>query len=107
MRRGFVLVATLWTVVVVFLLVESIDRSVGDELERMIRVRDRIDDRMDLVATESLVKYYVMTHRATAGGYVFRDENPLDYTNFEGSSTAAPLVARFALMAPPTSAWAT
>lgn len=84
MRRGFVLVATLWTVVVVFLLVESIDRSVGDELERMIRVRDRIDDRMDLVATESLVKYYVMTHRATAGGYVFRDENPLDYTNFEG-----------------------
>ncbi len=84
-QRGFVLVATLWTLVVVFLLVASIDDAVEAELDRAIQMRDGIRNRLDLVATEAVVRYLLASGRRTTGGFVVRPENVQDIINVEGA----------------------
>ena len=83
-RRGFVLVATLWMLVVVFLLVASIDDAVEAELDRAIQMRDGIGDRLDVVATEAVVRYLLASGRRTTGGFVIHPENVQDIVNAEG-----------------------
>ena len=79
------LVATLWTLVVVFLLVASIDDTVETELRRAIDERDGVADRMDLVATEAVIRYLLISSRRTTAGFVIKTENVADIVNIEGT----------------------
>lgn len=78
-QRGFALVLTLWTVVIVLLLAAALDAWVAARVEQARAIRDRVQDQLDAYSTRATVSYLLGTRRFTRAGLTTLDEeSPID-----------------------------
>ncbi len=66
--RGFILVATLWTLAGLAVLAAYIDSTVGGDIERAIKARDTLQREVDRINTENTLIYMLVTGRMAHRG---------------------------------------
>lgn len=67
-QRGFVLVATLWVVVALFVIASGFHYYVDLKLQQAIEIESSTDDLLEQVSLTATAKYLLSTQRVTWGG---------------------------------------
>ena len=90
-QAGFVLLATLWIIVIILVLAAGFDAYISNQLQHAATLRQRIQSQTDQLNTEQALRYLLTTQRQTIAGVTLHYEKAEQYTNDEGLVSLAPV----------------